>query len=450
MILLRAEMKKYFIPIFSVVLLAVVYFFLWKFYPKNIGIFPGFVVLYLLDIYLFWVYRNNILNGSRLKSIGLTTLFWMPLIMILSMAVISLFYPYDNWNHSFKTYYGGFILTGYVAKLLPLVLILLSDFIKIVRKIFGMNRRVKTSEKFRVSRSEFIKKVGILTGGVVFGTLTIGMFKWIYDFKVRKKIVELPNLPDVFRGFRIVQVSDIHLGSWLSKNELREAVQIINDLNPDVVFFTGDLVNYSTDEAYPFEDILKRINSNYGVYSILGNHDYGDYKRWKDPKDKEQNLTDMYRLHERIGWKLLRNSNDIIHRGSDQIAILGVENWGSMKRFQKFGDLDKSIKGAEKSPVKLLLSHDPSHWQLKVSESKHTVDVTFAGHTHGAQFGIEIPGVRWSPSQYIYKYWAGLYSDVNKVSGRPQHLYVNRGLGSIGYPGRVGILPEITLVELQS
>lgn len=414
------------------------------------GVFFGFVILYLLDIYLFSVYRDSILNGNLIKSILLTFLFWLPLLMILSMAVISVFYPYDNWNQAFKTYYGGFILVGYASKLVPLVLILLSDLIKVIRKIGGLNRKSNVSEKFQVGRSEFLKKIGVLTGGLIFGSLTIGMFKWIYDFKIRKKIVNLEKLPASFEGFRIVQVSDIHLGSWLSKNELREAVQIINDLNPDVVFFTGDLVNYSTDEAFPFEDILNRIQGKYGVYSVLGNHDYGDYRRWKNPLEKEKNLKDMYALHERLGWKLLRNANEVLRKENDKLAIIGVENWGSMKRFQKFGDLDKSVSGIEDVPVKLLLSHDPSHWQLKVSEFNQTIDLTFAGHTHGAQFGIEIPGVRWSPSQYIYKYWAGLYSDLNKKTGKPQHLYVNRGLGSIGYPGRVGILPEITLVELQS
>jgi predicted MPP superfamily phosphohydrolase len=443
-------MKKIAIPLFSILFFAVVFFFLWNFYPKNIGIFPGIVILYLLDIYLFWVYRNNILNGNRIKSTLLILLFWMPMLLILAMAVVSLFYPFDKWNSVFKTYYGGFILTGYVSKLIPLILVIVSDLIKVMRKLFGLNRRVSITEKFRIERSEFLKKAGILTGGILFGTLTFGMFKWIHDFKVRKKIVNLPHLPEPFSGFRIVQVSDIHLGSWLSKNELKEAVQIVNDLNPDVVFFTGDLVNYSTDEAYPFEDILKRIRGRFGVFSVLGNHDYGDYKRWNNPSRKLRNMDEMYSLHERLGWKLLRNSHEILEMENTQIAILGVENWGSMKRFQKYGDLNKAIQGAENVPVKLLLSHDPSHWEMKISHFEHSIDLTFAGHTHGAQFGIEIPGVRWSPSQYVYKYWAGLYTGINSSTNRNQYLYVNRGIGAIGYPGRVGILPEITLIELQS
>ncbi len=443
-------MKKYIVPILSIFFFAIVYLFLYNFYPKNIGMFPGIVILYLLDIYLYWIYRHNILSGSRFRSALLLLAFWMPMLMILVMVGVSVFYPFENWSPVFKTYYGGFILIGYVSKVIPLLLMIISDLIKVIRKLFGMNRSVSVSEKFRISRSEFLKKIAAFSRDLVFGTFTLGMFKWIYDFKVRKKIVELPNLPASFRGFRIVQVSDIHLGSWLSKNELIEAVQTINDLNPDVVFFTGDLVNYSTDEAYPFEEILGKVNGRHGVFSILGNHDYGDYKRWSSVEEKERNMEEMYSLHERIGWKLLRNSNEILSRGGGQIAVVGVENWGSMKRFQKYGNLSKAMQGAEDVPVKLLLSHDPSHWEQKVRVFDHTIDVTFAGHTHGAQFGIEIPGVRWSPSQYVYKYWAGMYTENNSSTGKPQYLYVNRGLGAIGYPGRVGILPEITLIELQS
>ncbi|MCF8378414.1 MAG: metallophosphoesterase [Bacteroidales bacterium] len=443
-------MRKVLFVIFSIVLLGFIYFFLWSFYPKNLGIFPGFVILYILDVYLYSVYNNNIWRGSKIKAWIISFLFWLPFLMLICMSVISVFYPFDDWGNSFKAYYGGIIFSGYVAKLIPLILILLSDLIKIFRRLTGLNRKNTNGEKFRLSRGKFIKNVGIVTGGLFFGTLSMGMFKWIYDFRVRKNQVVLPKLPAVFRGFRIVQISDIHLGSWLSEKELKEAVQIINDLNPDIVFFTGDLVNYTTDEAYPFEDILKRIHSKFGVYSTLGNHDYGDYKRWNDEGLKQKNLEDMYSLHERLGWKLLRNQNEVLNINGEEIAIIGVENWGSMKRFQKIGDIDKAIIGIENVPVKLLLSHDPSHWQYKVSRHHTHIDLTFSGHTHGAQFGIEIPGVRWSPSQYIYKYWAGLYSAVNKNTGSVQYLYVNRGIGSIGYPGRVGILPEITLIELTS
>jgi predicted MPP superfamily phosphohydrolase len=443
-------MKKIIVIILSVVLLAVIYLFLWNYYPKNIRMFPLLIVLIGLDIYLYWVYRKNIWNKSKIRGYALTFLFWIPFLMILSIIASSVFYHYDYWPKPLKIYFGGFIFVSYVSKLIPVLLILISDLVKISRRIFRVSQPKYKEGIKGMTRSEFIKKTGLVMGGIFFGTLTLGMFKWIYDFKVRKNVVNIPLLPQQFMGFRIVQISDLHLGSWVSKNELKEAVSIINDLNADVVFFTGDLVNYSTDEAYPFEHILKNIQSKHGVYAILGNHDYGDYKRWSSKEAKARNMEDIYDFYKRLGWKLLLNENQTVKIGEQEIAIIGVENWGSMGRFQKYGDLDKAIAGVEDKPVKLLLSHDPSHWELIVSKFKTTIDVTFAGHTHGAQFGIEIPRMRWSPAQYIYNYWAGLYSLLNPSTNDKQYLYVNRGIGAIGYPGRVGILPEITVVELQT
>ncbi|MCB0805457.1 MAG: metallophosphoesterase [Bacteroidales bacterium] len=442
-------MKKVIFIIFSLIFFVLIYLFLISFYPKNTGMFPMIVILYILDVYLYWVYKNNIWSRTRRRGLVISFVYWLPMLMLISMILVSTYYPYEDWGRKFKNYFVGFILIGYLSKLVPLALMLISDLLMLIRRMTGKNRKKKDSKVKGITRSEFLKKVGLVTGGLVFGTFTLGMFKWIYDFRVRKKIVVLPELPENFQGFRIVQLSDIHLGSWLSMNEMKEAVQIVNDLNPDVVFFTGDLVNYSTDEAYPFMEVLDKIEARYGVYSTLGNHDYGDYKRWKSAEAKEKNMEEMYAVHRKLGWHLLNNQNKVLKIGNDKLAIIGVENWGSMRRFQKYGDLSVAIKGAEDIPVKLLLSHDPSHWQKKVLDFVPAIDLTFAGHTHGAQFGIEVPGMRWSPSQYIYKYWAGLYQEKNRKTQKTQYLYVNRGLGAIGYPGRVGILPEITLVELQ-
>ena len=442
-------MKKLIFIIFSIVVFVLVYLFLVTFYPKNTGMFPLFILLYLLDVYLYWIYKNNIWSGTRRRGLLISFLFWLPMLMLLGMVVVSVYHPYQDWGREFKNYYAGFILIGYLSKVIPLTLIIVSDLTKLIRKLIRGSRTRKESSGKMITRSEFLKKAGLVTGGLFFGTLTMGMLKWVHDFRIRKNIVYLSKLPLNFEGFRVVQISDIHLGSWISMNEMREAVEIINDLNPDVVFFTGDLVNYSTDEAYPFSGILDKISARYGIYSSLGNHDYGDYKRWKSKEDKQKNMEAMYDFHKKMGWHLLNNENRILTKGNEKLAILGVENWGSMKRFQKLGDLSKAIRGAEDVPVKLLLSHDPSHWQKKVLDFDHSIDLTFAGHTHGAQFGIEVPGMRWSPSQYIYKHWAGLYKEKNRKTNNEQYLYVNRGLGSIGYPGRVGILPEITLMELR-
>jgi uncharacterized protein len=445
-------MKKSIVFVVSIIFLLTTYLFLWRFYPLTRGIFYVIAVIYILEIYLFGVYYKNIFSGSRVKGIVLTILFWFPMVMIVFLGVSSIFRPYEEWQPGFKTYYAGFIFIGYTAKILPMLLVMFSDLvfgiIKLFRKSVGVPETIDGRNKLK--RSEFLKKIGLISGGLVFGTLTLGMFKWVYDFQLRRKSIRLKNLPRAFDGLKIVQVSDLHLGSWVSKNEMAEAVQIVNDLDPDLIFHTGDMVNYSTDEAFRFEDILSKFKSKYGVFSVLGNHDYGDYKRWKTKKEKDQNLEEMVHLHNRLGWKLLRNSNHIIQINGERIAIVGVENWGSLRRFQKFGDLQKAIQGVESIPVKLLLSHDPSHWQVKVTQFPIAIPMTFSGHTHGAQFGIEVPGMRWSPSQYVYKYWSGLYSEPNHETGQEQFLYVNRGLGSIGYPGRVGMLPEITFIELTS
>jgi predicted MPP superfamily phosphohydrolase len=213
--------------------------------------------------------------------------------------------------------------------------------------------------------------------------------------------------------------------------------------NADIIFFTGDLVNNESKEVLPFIDVLGKIKAPMGVFSTLGNHDYGDYITWESQAAKSQNLEDLKHTHAAMGWKLLMNEHVALKKGDAEIALLGIENWGGNLNFPKYGDMKKAHEGTEKYPVKLLLSHDPSHWNMQVTEEFKDVDITFSGHTHGFQFGIEIPGlIKWSPSQFVYKQWAGLYSKEK------QHLYVNRGLGFLGYPGRVGIMPEITVMEL--
>jgi hypothetical protein len=257
----------------------------------------------------------------------------------------------------------------------------------------------------------------------------------------------LPELPPSFDGFRIVQISDIHLGSWAFKDKLKEAVEIINEQKPDMVFFTGDMVNYTSYESYEYADILKEIRPPSGVFAIMGNHDYGDYVSWRSVQAKIDNREYLEEIYKYLGWKLLLNEHVVVRKGDDSIAVIGVENWGGTKRFPRLGDLDKATSGSEGMEIQLLLSHDPSHWEKLVTKKFRKIDITFSGHTHGFQMGIECCGIRWSPSQYMYGTWAGLY-DKPVEGSHPQYLYVNRGLGSVGYPGRIGILPEITLIVL--
>jgi predicted MPP superfamily phosphohydrolase len=273
------------------------------------------------------------------------------------------------------------------------------------------------------------------------------MLKWVYDFRIRRETIRLQGLPASFSGLRIVQISDIHLGSWAAVHPLEEAVALINRMRPDLIFFTGDLVNYKTGEAYRFENILNKLKAGYGIFATLGNHDYGDYTRWPSQTAKMKNLTDLYEFFDRLGWKLLNNEHHLLENEDGQLAVIGVENWGAYSRFPKYGDIEKAAAGTEDAAVKLLLSHDPTHWDVVISKKYPDIDVTFAGHTHGFQFGIDTRRVKWSPAQWVYKHWAGMYQNP-AATEKPQYLYVNRGLGTIGYPGRVGILPEITLFEL--
>jgi predicted MPP superfamily phosphohydrolase len=329
---------------------------------------------------------------------------------------------------------------------------LFADFIRGIRFI---SRKVTHFEKLdkehasgkKISRSQFLQKAGLISGGILFGGLLTGMLKWAYDFKIRKEIISLDSLPKAFKGWKIVQISDIHLGSWANEHPLEEAVERINDLNPDLIFFTGDLVNYKTEEAYRFESTLSKLNAKHGIFASLGNHDYGDYTRWPSKAAKQQNMTDLYSFYNRIGWNLLLDENHVFEADDGKLAVIGVENWGAHGRFPKYGNIEKAIQGAQDAEVKLLLSHDPSHWDHIISKKYKDIDLTLSGHTHGFQFGIDVGKLKWSPAQWMYKHWAGMYQNPASTL-KAQRLYVNRGLGTVGYPGRVGILPEITLIEL--
>ena len=293
-----------------------------------------------------------------------------------------------------------------------------------------------------IPRSEFLSKAALVAAALPFGAFTYGIISGAHDYRIKRLTVKLPNLPASFDGISIGQISDIHSGSFFNKTAVRGGVEMLMKEKPDVVFFTGDLVNNQSTEVKDYLDIFNKVKAPLGVYSVTGNHDYGDYHRWESADAKAQNFQDLIRAHHELGFDLLLNEHRWLEENGDKIAILGNENWGA-GRFSKYGKLDRAYAGTEEASVKLLLSHDPSHWDAQVRTDYKDIDMMFAGHTHGFQFGVEIGGFKWSPSQYVYKQWAGLYSAGN------QHLYVNRGFGFIGYPGRVGIPPELTIVTLK-
>ncbi len=471
-------MKKTIYIIIFLLLIAVSYFITASVYPRYTIYFPVFGLILLLDLYLWFSLKSRIFNLSPVFSYTLTILYWLPFFALLIMSIISVFYHFRFWDPAIYTYLTGVILITYLSKIFSAIFFFIADIVVVIRfavkylkqkkhkKPFNdqtangqtangqtvngqtANGQTANSQGKKITRARFIQNVGLFSGGIMLSGLAIGMVKWAHDFRLKNIYINLPGLPRCFDGLKIVQISDLHLGSWSSYHTLEEVIREVNGLDPDMVFFTGDIVNFTTGEAGRYEELLGKIEAKRGIYAILGNHDYGDYVNWDSPEAKEQNFDDLVELYKRIGWRLLRNENEILGSQDEQIAIIGVENWSAITRFPRYGDLEKAMNGTQDIPVKILLSHDPTHWDEEVTKKFKDIDLTLSGHTHGFQFGVELKDFRWSPAQYMYKHWAGLYSVTN--SHKPQYLYVNRGLGNIGYPGRVGIWPEITLITLRS
>ncbi len=341
----------------------------------------------------------------------------------------------------------GFFLLA-IGKVLFLPFILIDD---LRRLVLWLNKKSKkqTSKPhqpgpYDIPRSEFLMKAGLLAGAIPLAGLTYGTISGVYDYRVKHRKLYLPNLPKAFDGIKLGQISDIHSGSFYNKRAVAGGVEMLLKEKPDFIFFTGDLVNSRTNEMYGYQDVFSKVKAPLGVYSSLGNHDYGDYANWPNEAAKQKNMDDLIATHKNLGWDLLMNTNRRLKVNGEEIGILGVENWGSLSRFPKRGRLDLAVKNTDDLPVKLLLSHDPSHWRAQVLPHYPQIDAMFAGHTHGMQFGIQTEYFQWSPVQYIYKEWAGLYHEGN------QQLYVNVGYGFLGYPGRLGMLPEITIFELKA
>lgn len=385
-------------------------------------------------------------SSARAKKIAFT-LYWSLTVYAAAIFALSIMVPMHEWPAIPRVYGFGLVMIPLLCKLIGCLFLLIDDLIRLGKWVGKKmkNAPVEFDKKGeKISRTQFLTRTALAFAAVPFASLVYGMLGTAFDFKVKKVKLHLPNLPKGFEGLKIVQLSDIHSGSFVSDEPFLRAVKMIDDLKPDVIFFTGDLVNNQTDEAERFNHVWRSIKAPMGVFSTLGNHDYGDYIQWESEEAKRANFEQIIDLHKRAGWDILMNEHRILERNGDKIAVIGVENWGGSMRFPKYGDIEKAGAGTEDYPVKILLSHDPSHWDAQVRKLRPDIDLTFSGHTHGMQFGIEIPGLKWSPSQYLYKQWAGLYEEGN------QKIYVNRGLGFLGYPGRVGIFPEITFIELSS
>ena len=337
-------------------------------------------------------------------------------------------------------FFAPFFMT-YLGKVVVAAVLLIDD----IRRGLGWvaSKARSGGPKYDPSRSRFLSKAALVAGGIPVATLTYGIVRNAYRYRRFTHEVPVANLPAALDGFKIVQISDMHSGSWTKHEPIREAINLINGEDADLICFTGDMVNNRADEMLPFTDLFSQVRAKHGVYSTLGNHDYGDYERWPSEADHEDNMQLLYRTQAEMGWDLLRNEHRILDIEGAKLAVIGVENWSAMPRFPKHGDLAKAYAGTEGADFRLLLSHDPTHWDAQVRPDYPDIGLTLSGHTHGFQFGVEIPGFRWSPAQYLYEQWAGLYQTG------AQFLNVNRGLGFLGYPGRVGILPEVTVLILK-
>lgn len=410
-----------------------------------IGVFIFSAILLVIDSYFFQAVKTV----SQSLSPRARTILFMGYWTITVLSIVG-FFLFVFTGESFlgrraRTYIFSTIIGLFLAKISALIFFVTDDLRRGIlwfanKLVFNGNRSAGGEDA--ISRSAFLSWAGIATSTTLFGTLLYG-FRNKYNYQVVKQSLRFDHLPESFRGLKIVHISDIHSGSFLDKQAVLRGVRMINDLKPDLILFTGDLVNDRASEMEPYMDVFSQLKAPMGVYSTLGNHDYGDYVAWpSEGLTQAENLKRLQGVHAALGWRLLMNEHVALKRGNEAIALIGIENWSAKARFPKHGRMDLAYPGVEQYPFKILMSHDPSHWKAQVLPNYPLIDLTLSGHTHGMQFGVEIPGLKWSPVQYMYKEWAGLY-ELGK-----QKLYVNRGFGFIGYPGRVGILPEITLIEL--
>ncbi len=409
-------------------------------------------LLLFLAIFGFAEYYSFIVMRSALRTLpqgAKTSVMAVYLLLSLAAWLGIVFFRRIDWAslpHMPRNIYVAFTLGLLVGKTLILVVMLADEARRLlvwVINMFQSSAAPQVVEEKGITRSVFLMRLALMAGGTALAGFLYGITNR-YNYTVRRIKLSFKDLPDAFKGMKLVQISDIHSGSFDNHEAVKKGIDLIMKERADIIFFTGDLVNNKATEIEPYMDIFSTLRAPLGVYSVLGNHDYGDYVQWESREAKTRNLDNLKRHHKEMGWRLLMNEHVILEKGNDKIALIGIENWGARAGFPKYGSMPQAYAGLHEKniPFKILLSHDPSHWDAQVRTEYKDVNLTLSGHTHGMQFGIEIPGLKWSPVKYVYKNWAGHYEEEN------QHLYVNRGFGFLGYPGRLGILPEITVIEL--
>ena len=390
-------------------------------------------VFFIIEIYVYQAIRN--ITTNNYIRIG----YWV--FTLLAYAIILywiLTFNRASRDHQQIQLMVSAMMIFVLPKLLSVIFLLIGDFTRFVE--FGF-KYFTAKENYFPERRKFISTTALAAAGIFSALAIDGIIFGKYRHTVRKVKLRFKNLPESFKGYKIVQISDVHSGSFFNPQKLQKAIDLINEQDADVVLFTGDMVNNYADEFKPFIPLFKSIKAKDGKFSILGNHDYGDYGAWNSREEKAQNIPNLKNYQAEAGFKLLRNENIALEKNGEKIYLLGVENWG-IKPFPQYGDLDKALKGVPEDAIKVLMSHDPTHFDEVVKKHKSHVHLTLSGHTHGMQFGLDLKNIKWSPVKFKYKKWADLYESEGK------YLYINRGFGVIAYPGRVGINPEITVIEL--
>ncbi|MGR6088173.1 MAG: metallophosphoesterase [Arcticibacter sp.] len=404
------------------------------------------VVWFLLDLYAFFGLRTVTAKWSPFAAQTTHLVYWGVDILILA---IILYFGYIGKFEQGPTknvsWVFGMIIISIVPKLIVVAVLGIEDVARGMSGLFTFGQKVfgfSEPKDFIPERRTFISQLAFGIAAIPFLGLLYGSIKGKYDYRVHRVRLKFKDLPDAFDGFRITQLSDIHSGSLDDRDAVKRGIELANRQESDLVVFTGDFVNNRADELEEWLEHFGALQARFGKFSILGNHDYGDYVKWPSLDAKQQNMKKLLKHQNDMGFQMLLNSHTRIEKDGQSIVLAGVENWGNRRGFAKYGDLSKALHGVKNEEFTILLSHDPSHWEEVTVKDENHVHLTLSGHTHGMQFGVEIPGFKWSPSQYVYPRWAGLYAEKNR------HLYVNRGFGFLGYPGRVGILPEITVIEL--
>lgn len=414
--------------------------------PWMLLIYVGIIYL-LIDLYVYRGIRILMTDLDQPAKQVIKYLYWGASFALLILIIYNAFIARDAFSTgqklAFFNYSFAALLLFLLPKLVYAIVLAIDDIVHLSR--LATNSFIKPVSDSGISRLTFINQIGLLFASIPMGAIIYGVLKGRFDFNVKKEMLSFDHLPSSFDGIKVVQISDMHLGSFYNNYApVEKAIEKINDLQPDLLLFTGDMVNNFAQETEGWAPVLSKLKAKYGKYSILGNHDYGDYRQWERAEDKLANFEAICKFHKTIGFKLMMDENESIQINDDKIRLIGVQNWGMKGGLRKqYGDLQKALEGSYDKEFKILMSHDPSHWEGQVL-TETNIDLTLSGHTHGMQFGIRIPGFQWSAVKYIYKQWAGLYSKGNR------HIYVNAGFGYIGFPGRVGISPEITEITLKS